>query len=704
MTYVHPDSNTVPSTYLSWEKWNDIQLCKKRFFEEPFNFSENCSVVDSKVIDSWKRCWDMELDPRLNVYANRLDHEAYEQVLRQHEDVVAVCRPLFDELNETTYDCHFSLINLNGVVLMQTGNYATKLRIEEVGACGLIWSEETVGTTSHALAIRHKRPIQLLGSEYYSNAFKTILCSSAAPIYDDKNQMEAVLTMVYRQDKAKFVGSELEKDLLSNAMTIITALANTISSQLKLRRSNQYLMQLNGSYNILNQKLQESLAIQTATMSGINHNIITVDKNGTLIQCNRAASDFLKIDESRVKEYSIKNFLAENSKLLDAINIGNTDQIEELLVINGEKILCLIDVWPIKPAAEQANVLDGKAVLRIQTTEQFLSKVSQKSGSIARCHFSDIIGNSPAIQNSITIAKQFAQSKENILLTGQSGTGKEMFAQSIHNFENPSGPFIVLNCAAIPRNLIESELFGYEAGSFTGADKKGRPGKIELANGGTLFLDEIGDMPFEIQVVLLRVLQDKQVMRIGGTHQKKVDFRVIAATNKDLPKMVEQGLFRADLFFRLSVLCVHLPPLREREGDAELFAEQFIQRYCARMGWKIPKLTLEARHYIRNNPWPGNMRQLENTLIFAVNSCRGNDIQLQHFKGAGFFINESHSLEELKDQAPKATKVMSLSECEQQAIRAALQKTDNHIPQAAAILKISKSTLYRKMREYGMLN
>lgn len=194
------------------------------------------------------------------------------------------------------------------------------------------------------------------------------------------------------------------------------------------------------------------------------------------------------------------------------------------------------------------------------------------------------------------------------MLIGESGTGKELFAQAIHNNYCPEGPFIAINCASMPRTLIESELFGYEGGTFTGAEKKGRPGKFELASGGTLFLDEIGDMPIEIQPLLLRVLEERKVMRLGGNKYIPVNVRIIAATNKDLCQMISANHFREDLYYRLAVFRIDIPPLRSRKQDTLVLARYFIEETCRRINVKAPELSEDARETIRNYSWPGNAR------------------------------------------------------------------------------------------------
>ncbi|WP_075364742.1 sigma-54 interaction domain-containing protein [Desulfosporosinus metallidurans] len=231
-----------------------------------------------------------------------------------------------------------------------------------------------------------------------------------------------------------------------------------------------------------------------------------------------------------------------------------------------------------------------------------------------------LIGTSPTLQKAIDIAKQAARSDSTILIRGESGTGKEMFARMIHDTSpRSSGPFIAINCAAIPEGLLESELFGYEEGSFTGAKKGGKTGKIELANQGTLFLDEIGDMPLSLQAKLLRVIQEKRIDRIGGSKSIAVNIRLVAATHRNLEEMIAQAKFREDLYFRLNVIPIHIPPLRERLGDIELLLNFYLRKYCTLLQKSYKKFSYTALEKLRGYAWSGNIRELENMVEYLVN-------------------------------------------------------------------------------------
>ncbi|MDR1603325.1 MAG: sigma 54-interacting transcriptional regulator [Gracilibacteraceae bacterium] len=277
---------------------------------------------------------------------------------------------------------------------------------------------------------------------------------------------------------------------------------------------------------------------------------------------------------------------------------------------------------PLGKHSRQTLMLAMALAWAIENHMQLLSlrrrKKQSNTGMATRFTFDTIVGDSPQARRLADKAKKYASSDANILIHGESGCGKEVYAQALHNESRPDGPFIAVNCAGLPLSLIESELFGYEAGAFTGAERQGKPGKIELASGGTLFLDEIAEMTIHMQAVLLRTLEDKTIVRIGGKKYFTVNFRLITATNKDLAKLVAEGRFREDLFYRISVLKLKIPPLRERVEDIIPLAEYFISLYAQAQCKKPPTLAPAARRLLLRYDWPGNVRQLQNYMSYAV--------------------------------------------------------------------------------------
>lgn len=311
--------------------------------------------------------------------------------------------------------------------------------------------------------------------------------------------------------------------------------------------------------------------------------------------------------------------------------------------------------------------------------------------------FSSILGESPQIQRVLQTAERFAQTDSGILLTGESGTGKEMFAHAIHQASGRSGPFVAINCAALPCNLIASELFGYVSGAFTGAENKGRLGKIELSNNGTLFLDEIGDMPLEIQPSFLRVLEEKKVMRLGSNKDIDVDFRLIAATNIDLFQLVQEKKFRADLYYRLEILQLSLPPLRERGQDILLLANNFLKGICEKTGRAPFILNKEVEKFMLNYAWPGNVRQLKNSMLYAANICEGQVITLRDLPAS---LSRNLDLSQPNERSTTFQYVSSIQETEQEAIKKALFLTGNNVRATANMLGLSKTSVYRKIKAY----
>lgn len=307
-----------------------------------------------------------------------------------------------------------------------------------------------------------------------------------------------------------------------------------------------------------------------------------------------------------------------------------------------------------------------------------------------RYRFENIIAKSPEMQRVIEVIKVVARSNATVLITGDSGTGKELVARAIHSQSHRRDkPFVAVSCAALPESLLESELFGHEKGSFTGAYAQ-KKGKFEFANRGTLFLDEIGEMSANIQVHLLRVLEEKAFTRVGGNEEIKVDVRIISATNKDLKKAVARGEFREDLYYRLNVVTIDLPPLRERREDIPLLAEHFLNKFALENQKEVAGFSPEAREFLLRYDWPGNVRELENAIERAVILAKNSLIEVADLP------DQSLSL------ARSALQGKSLKEMEKNHILNVLSETGGNYSQAARILGISRMTLYNKAREYGL--
>jgi len=325
------------------------------------------------------------------------------------------------------------------------------------------------------------------------------------------------------------------------------------------------------------------------------------------------------------------------------------------------------------------------------------SNKNKRVGYEAGYTFEKIISNSLVMQKVIEQAQKIARSNSPALLLGESGTGKELVAQAVHNASSRAdGPFIAVNCGAVPRNLIEAELFGYEDGAFTGARKGGAQGKFELAQEGTLFLDEIGDMPFEVQTVLLRVLQEKRYARVGGHRMRNLDVRIVAATNKDLLQLVNEGRFRLDLYYRLNVLSLTLPPLRDRGDDIEALVNHFMAQFTE--GEKV--LSDAVIKVFREYSWPGNVRELINVIERAITMMDDVIVGLEHLPKE---IREEVMVKRQNlDQRSVSDTKGSLQQTEKQSIKNTLIGCEGNISQTARKLGIGRTTLYRKIKKYGI--
>ena len=332
---------------------------------------------------------------------------------------------------------------------------------------------------------------------------------------------------------------------------------------------------------------------------------------------------------------------------------------------------------------------------RTRTLEQSLR--TARSELHDRYGFEQIIGRSPVLRDVLTRAAKVARTETTVLITGESGTGKELVARAIH-YASPcaDGPFVAVNCAALPDTLLESELFGHERGAFTGADRQ-KPGRFELAAHGTLFLDEIGELSAAVQVKLLRVLQEREFQRVGGTATLKADVRLVAATNRDLAAEMAAGRFRSDLFYRLGVFNVHLPPLRERGDDVLLLADSLIRSLAAKMGKGDVTLSRDAREVLRRHTWPGNIRELQNAVERALITCEGTLVTATHL-AIPLFSEEVTPPRPPEAMPPAAS--MALDQLERKAIIDALQRTHGHKARAAELLGLTRFQLYSRLKRY----
>ncbi|OQO98975.1 sigma-54-dependent Fis family transcriptional regulator [Geobacillus sp. 44C] len=438
-------------------------------------------------------------------------------------------------------------------------------------------------------------------------------------------------------------------------------------------------------------------------LSFITDPVLVVDAEGKIIHTNSSAEQNLERSQITIINKHFTEFIKSES-LPQYIKQGKPVTNLDVNIINSKgrylNFSCRLHPLLVDTQVEGAILFLTKPALR-QEKEK-----SSRYGT--RFSLDDIIGSSPAITALKEQARKIAKSESTILIRGESGTGKEVLAQSIHRMSHRSnGPFVAINCAAIPESLLESELFGYEDGAFTGAKKGGKPGRFELAKGGTLFLDEIGDMPLYLQAKLLRVLQERRIERVGGTKSIEVDVRIIAATHKDLESMIANNQFREDLYFRLNVIPLYVPPLRERKEDLYELIQYYMNKFCKRFGKEPKRFSSQALKKIFDYHWPGNVRELENMVEYIVNLEIGDLVTVSSLPASireasedkMDITKEKQELQKLNDFSPS---VYSVNEIEEQLIIKALQRfgaSTEGKRKAAKELGISLATLYRRLEK-----
>jgi len=451
--------------------------------------------------------------------------------------------------------------------------------------------------------------------------------------------------------------------------------------------------------------LQKQLEMYRLIFDSIYNGAIVTDINGRISHFNKPYGEFLGVDpEDQIGRHCTES--VDNSRMHIVARTGQPE-INQSHRIRGQNMV--VQRIPIKKDGEviavfgQVMFKDVKDVRKLAAELSLLeSKVKLYEEELinlrsTRYTFESIIGISASINALIVEARQAAANHYPVLISGESGTGKELFAQAIHHASpRRAHPFVRINCAAIPKDLLESELFGYEKGAFTGAGADGKPGKFELARHGTVFLDEVGDLPLEMQPKLLRVIEDKEFERVGGTRIIQSDFRVIAATNQNLEEMLIGRRFRKDLFYRLNVIPLHIPALRERTNDILPTARHLLKQIAGEAILSEIKIDRDAARVLENYGWPGNVRELFNVLERTMPALGGDTIYRENLP---FYLHPSR--QKFSEQYQSSLKDVQAT-TEKEAIRYALQESGNNKAGAARMLGIHRTQLYKKMKKLNL--
>lgn len=454
--------------------------------------------------------------------------------------------------------------------------------------------------------------------------------------------------------------------------------------------------------------LKEMRSMLEAIFNATQDAISVVDQNGNGVMINPAYTRITGYSEKDILGKPATVDIAEGESLHIKVIKTKKPVKGALLKVGHARKEVLVNAAPIIVDGElQGSVAVLHDLTEISTLSHELKQAKEIIRKLeAKYTFEDIVGKDPLMLAAIDKARDAAATPVTVLLRGESGTGKEIFAHSIHNAsERKYRQFVRVNCSAITESLLESELFGYEEGAFTGAKKGGKKGLFEEANGGTIFLDEIGDIPTSTQAKMLRVLQEKEIVRVGGTKAVSIDVRIITATNRNLEEEIEKGHFRKDLYYRLNAYPIKLPPLRMRKGDIYDLAVFFIRKFNQQYGRNIKDISMQAANELKNYNWPGNVRELENIIGRAIITMKPNEsiIMEHHIPKIG--IIKENSADPLAEQDEYIDSAINLEEvierAEKKYIAQVLKECENNKTKAAKILGVSLRSLYYKMEKYG---
>ncbi|SHN88272.1 sigma-54 interaction domain-containing protein [Desulfitobacterium chlororespirans] len=643
--------------------------------------------VRSDILESWARSHNAKVNPQATILpaympteaASKLNDEGWQ--FRKEQTRIFVDR-FYDLLIKLEAAIFYTTSDLT--IIIQRGNEAflKKLNSFNLGI-GTNLQEKYVGTNAAALAYLSHQESYVLGSEHYINVLKDYAtCAVEAINFDDKTVYGYFVFISSRDRYTEY------HPLILDLITQVT----------------KYY--LNHMWDNSEHIMMNDLLYQNAEDS--NRGLIFVDQNGFIIRTNPWLDSHIR---SGFRSQKFLDIFPELAETMDCLQTGQNLPLKEVYIrdSSGKKVNIFMECRPSKKNGQVIGM-----IVSLIDKKVLYKHTAQLSNYNAYFTFADLIGSNQRFDSIKTTAIKAAKNPCSILITGESGTGKELFAQAIHNGGNhKNGPFISINCAAIPKELIGSELFGYIEGAFTGARKGGSPGKFELAHKGTIFLDEIGEMPYDMQSVLLRVLEERRVTRLGGNHPTPIDVKIISATNKDLWERVASKKFRLDLFYRLNTIKIEIPPLRERLDDIDMLVNYFLKQFNLSLNKHVTSVSPEVYKIFEEYYWPGNVRELRNVIERGVALCSSDTIDVDdlplEMQGSylSYIPDDEITIHGQTRQTIYYDKVRSSERLlekynqqinEKKRILELLEKYNGNKTRVAKELGITRTTLYKKLQ------
>jgi transcriptional regulator of acetoin/glycerol metabolism len=608
------------------------------------------------IDDSWRRCFSEQVDPNQEQAAPPLDEDRIALLRRRHERLISVSTPLMAQARDFLAQTGTVMIltDPEGTILDVEGDLRMRSPLENVRLIpGCNWTESVIGTNAIGTALATRQSVQIHAAEHYCAGIQQWTCSA---------------TIIRDPLDASVLGaidiSGLSRSYSRHSLALVITTAGRIESRLSR-------LEMERRFELLERCVAR---LSPASQEGV----IVLDRRGHLVKANEKAAEALAARGIHFELHAQSRIAA-----LSAEEEAGRHALPEWLPLD----------W-VERIGQGGRVLGSVISIPFARSRPVaVPRAGEGPGLAAAKGFDRIIGSSPALQEALQKAQHLAGSHVPVLLLGETGVGKELFAQGIHEAgAHTEGRFVALNCGGLSRELLASELFGYAEGAFTGARRGGMAGKIEAANGGTLFLDEIGEMPMDLQPHLLRVLEEGEIYRLGENIPRKVSFRLIAATNRDLRQEVKEGRFRMDLFYRIAVTSIRIPALRDRGGeDIRQLVEALAATLSGRHGIPAPAVDDEVIAALECYDWPGNVRELRNVVEAMLLMCRGGRLGLRDLPA---------ELQGCAEPRPAAAGI--LGGAEQAQIRSALRRNGGNATLAARSLGIAKSTLYHKLKKYDM--